>query len=133
MRSREEALQYNRIETAKGCFYRMMKDPIWGHLTMKWPVKAGLEAPIPFHYPEGLVERVTLAEFAEQEAHRLPIFLGASYIGISPKYSVLEPIPDGHLHFIISKSMLSGHVHSLNLQRWDANEQVFQRIKQWML
>jgi len=113
-------------------FLPMMKDPIWGHLTMKWAVKVGVEATIPFHYPEGLVERVTLAEFAEQEAHRLPIFLGASHSGISPKYSVLDPIPDGHLHFIISKSMLSGHVHSLNLQRWDANEQVFQRIKQWM-
>ena len=131
MSSREEALQCYRIETAKGCFYRMMKDPIWGHLTMKWPVTGGVEATIPFHYPEGLVERVTLAEFAEQEAHRLPIFLGASYIGIYPKYSVLAPIPNGYLHFIISKSMLSGHVNSLNLQRWDAHEQVFQRIKQW--
>jgi dTDP-4-dehydrorhamnose reductase len=51
---------------------------------------------------------------------------------IRPKYSVLDPIPNGHLHFIISKSMLSGHVNSLNLQRWNAHEQVFQRIKQWM-
>ena len=66
MISREEAEQCYRIETAKGCFYRMMKDPIWGHLTMKWPVKSGVEAAIPFHYPEGLVERVTLAEFAEE-------------------------------------------------------------------
>ena len=132
MRSREEALQCYRIETAKGCFYRMMKDPIWGQLTLKWPVKGGVEAAIPFHYPEGLVERVTLAEFVEQEAHRLPIFLGASHIGIYPKYSVLDPIPDGYLHFIISKSILSGHVNSLNLQRWDAHEQVFHRIKQWM-
>ena len=77
-------------------------------------------------------EQKRIFQFVEQEAHRLPIFLGASHSGISPKYSVLDPIPDGHFHFIISKSMLSGHVNSLNLQRWDAHEQVFQRIKQWM-
>ena len=52
MRSREEALQCYRIETAKGCFYRMMKDPIWGHLTMKWPVKGDDEAPIPEYIDE---------------------------------------------------------------------------------
>jgi len=132
MTSREEALRLYVIETSKKCFYQMMKDPIWGHLTMKWLVKDGVEAPLPFHYPEGLVERVTHAEFVAQEVHRLPIFLGASHIGIHPKYSVIDPIPDGHLHFIILKSMLSGHVNSLNLQRWNANEQAFQRIKKWM-
>jgi hypothetical protein len=44
---------------------------------------------------------------------------------------VIEPIPDGHLHFIIAKSMLSGLVAGLSLKRWDAKQNEFQLIKKW--
>ena len=131
MTTMTDAQRRYSIETSKGCFYKMMRDPTWGHLKMKWPLGTDGAFDPPFNFPEGLVEGVTKAEFIEQESHRLPIFMGATHIGANPRNSVIEPIPDGHLHFIIAKSMLSGHVAGLSLKQWDAKQNDFQLIKKW--
>ena len=132
MTTMTEAQRRYIIETSKGCFYNMMKDPTWGHLKMKWLSTKAFTPYLPFHVPDGLVQKVEKKEFdLREDAERLPIFLGSQF-GINPRYSVIEPIPDGHLHFIIAKSMLSGHVAGLSLKQWDAKQNEFQLIKKWI-
>ena len=126
-----EVRERYQIESSKACFYAMMNDASWGHLRMKWPLNSKGALNPPFHFPVGLIDGVTLTEFSSQESQRLPVFIGASHIGIYPKYSVIAPIPQGHLHFLISKSMLSGHVNGLSLQMWDQRRESFELIQKW--
>ena len=126
-----EAHRRYMIESTKSCFYKMMKDPTYGHLKMKWLSTNPSGPNLPFYVPDGLVQKVTREEFDLREDDvRLPIFLGSQF-GAFPSYSEIEPIPDGYLHFRISKSMLSGHVAGLSLLRWDAQRNEFEVIKYW--
>jgi len=127
-----EAHRRYMIESTKSCFYKMMKDPTYGHLKMKWLSTDPSASNLPYYMPDDLVQQVTREEFYLREDDvRLPIFLGSQF-GVFPRYSEIEPIPDGYLHFRISKSMLSGHMAGLSLLRWDAKQNDFQIIKKWI-
>ena len=131
MTTMTEAQRRYSIKWFKACFYRFLKDPEFGHLKMKWLSTKPFTANLPFDVPDGLVQKVEKEEFdLPEDAERLPIFLGSQF-GVNPRYSVIELIPDGHLHFIIAKSMLSGTVDGLSLKQWDEKKNEFQLIKKW--
>jgi hypothetical protein len=98
---------------------------------MKWLSKKPFSAYLPFHVPDGLVQAVDKEEFEiPEDGVRLPIFLGSQF-GYFPSLKSIEPIPDGYLHFLLAKSMLSGLVSGLSLRRWDAGQRQFQIVKEW--
>jgi hypothetical protein len=131
MTTMTEAQRGYSIQCSKACFYRFLEDPEFGHLKMKWLSTKPFTANLPFDVPDGLVQKVEKEEFdLREDAERLPIFLGSQF-GVNPRYSVIEHIPDGHLHFIIVKSMLSGIVAGLSLKQWDAKQNNFELIKKW--
>jgi len=113
------------------CFYEFMKDADYGHLKFKWLSKKPFTTWLPFDCPEGLVHKTEEAEFLKNEEHeRLPIFLGSSF-GVSPSLDILKPMPNGSLHFILNKSVLSGHVSDLSLRMWNAEKGIFEVIRKW--
>jgi hypothetical protein len=118
-------------DSAKQCFNRFLEDSEFGHLKMKWLSKKPFSAYLPFHVPDGLVQAVDKEEFdLREDSERLPIFLGSQF-GYFPSLKSIEPIPDGYLHFLLAKSMLSGLVSGLSLRRWDAGQRQFQIVKEW--
>ena len=118
-------------DSAKQCFNRFLEDSEFGHLKMKWLSKKPFSAYLPFHVPDGLVQAVDKEEFEiPEDGVRLPIFLGSQF-GYFPSLKSIEPIPDGYLHFLLAKSMLSGLVSGLSLRRWDAGQKQFQIVKEW--
>jgi S-adenosylmethionine synthetase len=119
-------------DKSKACFFNFMEDPEYGHLKFKWLHDLIENNYLPFHTPEGLVQKVRYEEFLKDErTERIPIFLGSQF-GLFPAgYKYLLPLNDGALHAIISKSMLSGTVGSLKLNRWNAETESFETLKTW--
>lgn len=55
-----------------------MEDPEYGHLKFKWLHDLIENNYLPFHTPEGLVQKVRYEEFLKDErTERIPIFLGS--------------------------------------------------------
>jgi hypothetical protein len=108
-----------------------MKDADYGHLKFKWLSKKPFTPWLPFDCPEGLVFKTEESEFMKNEEYdRLPIFLGSTF-GVFPSLDILKPMRNGSLHFILSKSMFSGHVSGLSLRRWNAEKNSFEVIRKW--
>lgn len=120
------------LDRTQRSFFGYIFDEEYGHFKMKWPIKFEThEEKIPFRYPFWLVDRVSMFDFVENEKDRLQIFMHYDLFAIKTDYSCIEPIPNGHLHFLISFNIISQHVSSIKLLRWNVLKQEFELKKKW--
>ena len=120
------------LNSTQRSFFGYIFDPDFGIYKMKMLVQENSEKlEIPFHHPFWLVDKVSMLDFIESEKDRHPIFFHYPGFDIVTDYSCIEPIPDGHLHFLFHQSVWSQHILKIKLLKWNVIEQDFELIKSW--
>lgn len=130
--SNRSPLHITSFDSTQRSFFEYIFDPEYGNFKMKMLIQENpKEKEIPFHYPSWLVDKVSIFNFIEWEKNRLPIFFHYPCFAIETDYSCIEPIPDGHMHFLLHQNVWTQHILSIKLLRWNVIEMKFEMIKSW--
>ncbi len=130
--SNRSPLHLTSLNPTQRSFFGYIFDPEYGNFKMKMLIDDNSkELEIPFHYPFWLVDRVSILDFIDREKDRLPIFFHYPGFAVETDYSCIEPIPDGHMHFLLHQSVWTQHIIKIKLLKWNVVKQNFELIKSW--